>query len=900
MKKISFIILTAAVLAATVSCQKNVTDVASNHETEKGLVKVVLNVGTSEVKADFLNSKITWTEGDEIAVWDGKEVRKFTLVPETTGSFQGEVDPEATSFDLVYPYSAMSETGEINVIPSAKQIIPVSATADPAALICSKAGVTDLKAGVTFENVVSLFKFTVDVEGVSKITLKGNEQINNADALTIVPEGASFAKGTYYAAVAPVSLSKISILFNAGADTKVVEKTESVNFVAGSGVNVSNFVSSANAIKLAPIASAADLNNFSVYAGLFGDEDVVDVTANVVADGNFESVKDFKGTLNGNNNKISGLTKPLFDTLSGSVTDLDVEANIEVTDVATEEVGILARSTNNAVEGAKVENVNTSGSITVNTGTLDHHLYVGGVTGCNAGSSLTDCSNSATITVSKIILDISGGTSGTNSNHFSIGGIAGTLLDRVSGSSKIALSGCTNSGSIVYANTSSFTGTNIYSCVGGVFGVFAKNHYTIDSMTNNGTISVTNAVNYEKGNFYVGGIMGWSNQGVTMTDCFNKATITYLPTNAVVASRVAGVLGVSNAVAVTFNNCDNFGDITIGTALEYAGGIVAYSTTACVLTSCDNSGDIALNAGVKYVGGVFGYTTKASTFDSCTNTGRILFAKGIATIAASGDTYNVGGILGACVNETAAGSTFVNCTNGVPGNQEKGSIWLNVNAKYYYVGGIVGNITDKPSSSPQITACTNYAEIRNTGSGTGTSYIGGLVGFCRIQNTFTVGDSTGETINCNYGDIVNDPSGAQTGSIWLGGIVGCHNKSASTNNKAVKIYYAKNYGDIKNENSKSSSASKMRFGGILGTDSSTAANVIDHCENYGDIVESVKGGQDIATILGYSTDCTISNCGIGGSVGGVAITDSNYSDYVQGTATGGSKATVSDCYFVSL
>lgn len=905
MKHLSIIFSCAASIVLAASCQKEISDnnmPAPSEEIQKnGLLKVVFKAGTPETKADFESSRITWKDNDSLAVWDGVQVRKFTLMKDTENTFQGEVDPEAEIFDLVYPFTAMSEEGVINVTPSANQIIPSGKAADPASLICSKTGVTDLVAGVTFDNVVSLLKFNIDIDGVSKISVLGNEQLNDADILTITPRSESFAQGTYYAAVKPATLSKITILFNVGESTKVVEKTAAINFVAGSGVNINNFASSANAVQIAPIASASDLNNFSKYAALFGPDAVVNVTASVVAGSNFESIKNFAGTLNGNSNKISGLSAPLFDTLSGSVKNLDVQADITVSDPATEYAGILARVTQNSTEGTKIENIHTSGSININIdGTLDHLLYIGGVCGCNKGTAFENLGNSADITVSKVILDISGGTSGTNANHLAIGGIAGSLADRTSGSEKIILAGCTNSGAITYANTSSFSGTNIYSCVGGIFGSFLKNHYVINGMTNSGAISVTNAVNYTKGNFYVGGILGWSNQGVAMSECVNSADISYTPRAAVIASRVGGIVGVSNAAAITFTDCSNSGNITIATPLEYAGGVLAYTTAACSLTGCTNSGDLNINAGVKYSGGICGYTTKATTFDSCTNTGSLLYAKNSTTISAKDDTYNVGGILGACVNETAAGSTFNNCTNGVEGDQTKGRIWLNVEAKYYYVGGIVGNITDKPSSAPQIAVCTNYAEIRNTGKGSGTSYIGGLIGFCRVQAAFVIGDKEGNSFCYNYGDIINDPSASQSGSIWLGGVMGCHNKSTSSNNKAVEFYYTKNYGNIKNENSNSAGASKMRFGGILGTDSSTTSNKISYCENYGSIIESVKGGQDIATILGYSTSCTISNCGIGGYVNTTAVTADNFADFVQGTASGASTATVKDCYFVSL
>ena len=87
------------------SCQKELSDTniinPSKELQDNGLLKVVFQAGTPEAKADFENSRITWKENDSLAVWDGIQVRKFVLLKGSENTFQGEVDPDAESHDVI-------------------------------------------------------------------------------------------------------------------------------------------------------------------------------------------------------------------------------------------------------------------------------------------------------------------------------------------------------------------------------------------------------------------------------------------------------------------------------------------------------------------------------------------------------------------------------------------------------------------------------------------------------------------------------------------------------------------------------------------------------------------------------------------------------------------------------
>ncbi len=164
------------------------------------------------------------------------------------------------------------------------------------------------------------------------------------------------------------------------------------------------------------------------------------------------------------------------------------------------------------VQGATIKNLSVSGSVTGAT-------YVGGIVGYSESSTITYCHNSATIT----------GTSYSN------GGIVGkTYGDSI-------VSYCSNSATI--------TGESNY--VGGIVGFISTT--LIDECSNTGNV---NGPGYG-----IGGVVGQSD-GATLVDCSNAGTVTGAVTTS--GYHVGGIMGYSSSGA-TITRCVNTGSVVTST-----------------------------------------------------------------------------------------------------------------------------------------------------------------------------------------------------------------------------------------------------------------------------------------------------------------------------------------------
>ena len=133
--------------------------------------------------------------------------------------------------------------------------------------------------------------------------------------------------------------------------------------------------------------------------------------------------KNFSGTLDGNGYTIKGLDKALFSTMSGTVSNLNING-----DVASQ--GILA----NTIKNGKVENVSVSGSV---NSTSDN---VGALAGTIQGTTtVNNCSSSASIS--------------------STGAWVGGLIGQVDDKGVLTATNCNASGSVTgLGNVGGFIG----------------------------------------------------------------------------------------------------------------------------------------------------------------------------------------------------------------------------------------------------------------------------------------------------------------------------------------------------------------------------------------------------------------------------------------------------------
>ena len=301
----------------------------------------------------------------------------------------------------------------------------------------------------------------------------------------------------------------------------------------------------------------------------------------------------------------------------------------------------------------------------------------------------------------------------------------------------------------------------------GLFGYVGGQSNTNKATIKNVGITDSNIQGY----YYVGGVAGFADSYVAVTNCYNTGDITG-------SDYVGGVVGEAHSDVA---NCYNTGDIT---GSDYVGGVVGF-VTHFDITNCYNTGTVT--GGAEQVGGVVGYAIY-SVVTNCYNTGAVTGVGnvgGVAGLASSytiTNCYNTGSVYGreGCVGGVAGYSSarVINCYN-------TGS----VSGSNQYVGGVVGY--------------AYYSQITNSynsGPVTGNYYVGGVVGYARsftITNCYNTGTVTGSNyvggvVGYAYGSTVTNcyNTGSVTGDQYVGGVAG----SAYSSNALVtyNCYYGGN------------------------------------------------------------------------------------------------------------
>ena len=218
--------------------------------------------------------------------------------------------------------------------------------------------------------------------------------------------------------------------------------------------------------------------------------------------------------------------------------------------------------------------------------------------------------------------------------------------------------------------------------------------------------------------------------------------------------------------------------------------------------------------------------------------------------------FRTGGVVGSTRD---AGTKVNNCTNNAP-----------VIGSANYTGGIIGAahnvLSQRYTVGTTVTGCTNKGTV------SGTSEVGGIVGY---------GDRVSISGCENWGAIIG------TGNYGTGGILGC-----SVYNPRRILYTPKNGAFIENcENHGSVTA--PRAGGILGSyviapsqaqGSSVVYTTVTGCKNYGAVSSPNENGVCGAIYgapISYANGDAVSyvdrivvkinGCGVGGTVKGVSV-----------------------------
>ena len=244
-----------------------------------------------------------------------------------------------------------------------------------------------------------------------------------------------------------------------------------------------------------------------------------------------------------------------------------------------------------------------------------------------------------------------------------------------------------------------------------------------------GTVQNLTVFGSVKGDWYVGGVVGYNNGG-TVTGCIFSGSGSVSGSD-----YVGGVVG-ENSGSSTVENCYNTGTVTgpdsvNGETTVNVGGVVGYNSSSSSVENCYNTGAVNSSGNSSVVGGVVGWNDSGANVENCYNTG---------SVNVSGNSSVVGGVVG------YNSGSVENCYNigDVTGNN--------------YVGGVVG---DNYSS---VTNCYNIGDV------SGSEYVGGVVGNNHSGGSVTNSYNTGEVSGNKYvGGVVgyNDSNGNVTGCYFL-------------------------------------------------------------------------------------------------------------------------------------
>lgn len=509
----------------------------------------------------------------------------------------------------------------------------------------------------------------------------------------------------------------------------------------------------------------------------------------------------YTGTLNGGSKTITGLTKPFFDDLQGTVKDLNLNSVISVSDIDRAGVGILA----NSLSAGVVEGCAVTGSLTVSysaSASPNANCYAGGIVGKVNTGYVTDSENSANITIS-----------GTARSSLYIGGVVANNTDTAN---SFSLEDCRSTGGTISYSGSNPSG-NLY--IGGVVGYSTR---PVSRCTSAMTINVGGSFTVGSQNsFYAtGGIVGSQSADQTISDCTNSGNITYSQQlSAYGYSYVAGIVGRSEG---DVSSCSNSGKI------NYTGSCLAnYSFVGGIIGTAKDGGTVS------------GTNTGSVTINSTTQTGTDFYVGGVAGRAYGITASNSGPIT---ISRLASATAYVGGIVGDAGNNGVGSGSVNSGdieisnftaSNITYIGGVAGNIRN---SSGKVQA-SNEGDIKlyNTCSSTsGDLLVGGIAG----RTTRGVYGVT------NSGNINNAMTVASGAWISIGGIAG-ENSSGSWVGNDGSSNRNNNTGDVTN----TANGGGIRIGGIVGN----ALGRIRNVYNTGDITNG-----------GNSIDATICVGGIAG------------------------------------
>lgn len=910
MKKLNIVFSVFVLTVLAAGCAKEIDSPDSLREdiitvdktTGESIITVQLSVPESEETKTTLGSKsgstypVKWSANDVITL-NGTAATEFTPA---SGNASATATFKVNNLSSPYNFLYCGVAGHSNQVTFPSSQSYVANGFDPAAMPMY-ASVTDLTGDITFSHVGALLKFSfTGTNKIDAITLTAADASKSLSGnFTIGANAAGILNGTLtpaatgasltYSFGGHIQLSDTPFVFYVAIPAGTYEGGINLTIVDNASGHMNVTVMDSNATKTIAAGKVREFDNVVYIPAKENNLKQIynDATFNefvsAVAGGNktlnarltqaastlslsaatisaFESIEDYKGTFDGNNRTISGLTKPMFDDLLGVVKNLTLNSTISTT--STDRYwGIFAKRIIPSLEVDDVpglQNCTASGSIIwTPSSAMESYMSLGGLVGDNKGGTITGCTNNATVTFA------SSGV--THANQPSVGGVVGRTQKGGDLKTQGEISNCTNNGTVTVAAQFS---QGAY--IGGVLGYQVEKAETMSGCTNHGLVKVTSTFS-TSGALHLGGIAGLAKG--TIENCTNASDGVVTSEACSVSSYLCqgGVVGRLNG-SYTYSSLTNAGTVNVaalgGSTARLIGGVVGRCNEGATLDGVTNSGNInytAEDTHDTYIGGVVAHNDKSDIIlQNCSSTGGTLT---VSNASHSGALY-VGGVVGYSTKAVTS------CSNAMT-IATSGSMTQGTNS-YLCFGGVIGYI----SGAVLATSCTNSGAINfgQSQSSEGQLYIGGIAG--AVTGAEIYGGGNSGTITFSGQNTKRSPS--------VGGIVGrvfsnTTDSGYSLNNNVT------NSGSII-FNSSVSSSQYMYAGGLVGQH--LGGNIYGTNDAPITVTELHESMMALGGIVGYLAGGTVSN-GTNTANGDIAVNGyvAGYHSYVGGIvgiASGGS------------
>ncbi len=872
MKKNLFVL--AAVFAAIFSsCNKHeLEDPSSNQVEFSAAIVEDDDVKTTLGSKSGSTYPLTWSADDKICVNGIMSDVLSSGSGTKSASFKVSGLGTVTSYNITYPGKAGSDN--IAVFPTTTSrtapVLPMyAATSTRSFTMTHLAGI--LKLSLTSSKSLKINSIELTTPGgeplggeltIGKTSGALNGELSGGTNSITVDCGSGISlSSTATSVMIPVPVGsysqgiKITLTDNSqGSMVLVVLNNSSIEAGKVLEFNTVTYVSDSSSEDLYLINNTATLQSFinTVNSGTTTEKSKnAKVTANFTISSSdaaaLAEVSEYYGVFDGNNKTITGLVKPLFNTLYGQIKNLILNSSVSLNeDVNAAGMFVRIINTSSLVdEPGGLYNCTAKGTLFWEPSASESSEFaIGGLVGRVKGGIVSGCSNEATIT-----------TSGSTGLQLMLGGVMGRGEKDTFYSQGSDVSNCTNSGTV------NFNGTTGNAYIGGVVGYDVYGECSTANCSNTGTVQIgadgyANPVN-------MGGVVGMS--GGALDDNTNSGTVQTLWGGSTGPhAYVGGVIGRTSTTSKTLTNLKNLADgkvIVKGQAYAYyIGGVIGWMKGGKA-QGWECAGDVTLDAGGAYtvsLGGLVGTAgnrkyaktegsdgSKHLTFTDCTTAstaeiGTTANAYITASSTANDNNLAVGGMFGR-INEgiTVNGGTSAASVNIIPVTMTSGK------QQPYCLGGIVGYAS--VLSNANTTSGIAFNGVTNTGNvtladGSNTIYadakIGGIIGWSRL---FKAGAPLVLTDCVNKGTV--SCTAAAPKNTYVGGITGVLETTAGKS--AISLVRCIN-GDSTNSalgtvnNTGSNEMNDMIISGICGkiTGVSGLPVSLQGCKNYGPVTNS--------------------------------------------------------------